>query len=382
MMPRPGAPASGRGQFHLSPRRGAAFVAAWPLPPALSPDPMTLPPPSDPGEPPPLPEPNAAPEPAAGTIAGFWRRLGAFCVDSALLGVGGMIIGAAAFDRLAQLGRSGRWIGFVIAAVYFGIGNSALGGGQTPGKRLLHIAVVDRTGAPIGLGRAFIRYVVLVTPFFLNGLSPARVSWTAPSTLLLALAVPVLGFAIIYLAIFNRRTRQSVHDLVVGTYVVRQPVAGTVAAPPVWRVHFAVIGAFVVAGFAGTYVASIRVGGLLAQLVDVRRAILATGKVHDAGVFAGKAVAWQNGVTTHTRYILVTALVKQRPIDEQVVAAQFAAVLLAKDPAAAGEDVIQVNLVYGYDIGIARASITRQVRHTPAEWAALAGTNPGPGLTI
>lgn len=34
--------------------------------------------------------------------------------------------------------------------------------------------------------------------------------------------------------------------------------------------------------------------------------------------------------------------------------------------------LVQVSVLYGYDLGIARGSITKVVRHTPAEWATLA----------
>jgi uncharacterized RDD family membrane protein YckC len=86
---------------------------------------------------------------AKAVISGFWRRLLAFIFDGVLLGLVGVILGLLLFDSLARLGGWGRLIGFCHALVYFGVLNSAIGGGQTIGKRIMKIQVVDRTGHPM-----------------------------------------------------------------------------------------------------------------------------------------------------------------------------------------------------------------------------------------
>ena len=53
------------------------------------------------------------------------------------------------FDRLAALGSLGRLIGGAIALAYFALMNSELGGGQTFGKRLVKIRVVQANGTPV-----------------------------------------------------------------------------------------------------------------------------------------------------------------------------------------------------------------------------------------
>ncbi len=82
--------------------------------------------------------------------------------------------------------------------------------------------VVDANDQLLSLPRSLLRYAVLGIPFFANNLP---VSPTAVMSTLLGylLALVVFGgmFATTYLYIFNRRTRQSLHDLVVGSYVER-----------------------------------------------------------------------------------------------------------------------------------------------------------------
>lgn len=102
-------------------------------------------------------------------FCGFWRRLFAFIVDSLILGIFGLIIGTMFFDFFAEIGVLGLLFGFSIALLYFGIQNSSICGGQTIGKRLLKIRVVDKENETISLQRSFVRFMILGPPYFLNG---------------------------------------------------------------------------------------------------------------------------------------------------------------------------------------------------------------------
>ena len=68
-------------------------------------------------------------------ISGFWRRVGAFLIDSVILGVVGLVLGLFFSQQFVELGDWGRAIGFPIAAIYFAILNSRIGNGQTIGDR-------------------------------------------------------------------------------------------------------------------------------------------------------------------------------------------------------------------------------------------------------
>ena len=154
------------------------------------------PPPLPPGSQPPqyIPPPTSFAPPAAGYPApvygqastaygGFWIRLVARIVDGIILGVplavlffifvlvgGGIVSTTNSTDQNAQaavgFGIIGVWllialvatIGSVLYYVYFW-GTS----GSTLGMRLFRLRVVDaNTGGPIGMGRAFIRYLITI----------------------------------------------------------------------------------------------------------------------------------------------------------------------------------------------------------------------------
>ena len=116
----------------------------------------------------------------------------------------------------------------MVALAYHSSLNSVLGGGQTIGKRAMKLRVVGKDGAPIPFPRALLRAAVPVIPWSVSSYP----TWLAEHplagpALMSVLLVFGLGDGLIFLA--NRRTRQSLHDLLCGTYVVRadyhQPIA-------------------------------------------------------------------------------------------------------------------------------------------------------------
>lgn len=129
-------------------------------------------------------------------IAGFWRRIAAFLLDALILFLIGKVIGVLFYSVLVHIDGPARLIGFAVALAYFGIFNSHIGEGQTPGNRLLGICVVDAQGEPLSLPRALARCAVLGAPFFLNRLPLADLPSPMVSVLQ-ALVVFGGGFAIV-----------------------------------------------------------------------------------------------------------------------------------------------------------------------------------------
>ena len=82
-------------------------------------------------------------------ISGFWRRILSFIIDAVIISLVGFAIGMVFFDALASLGGWGRLLGFVVALIYYGLLNSSLGKGQTIGKRIARLEVVNKQGENI-----------------------------------------------------------------------------------------------------------------------------------------------------------------------------------------------------------------------------------------
>ncbi|MEW9798500.1 RDD family protein [Alteromonas sp. CYL-A6] len=303
-------------------------------------------------------------------LAGFWRRVGAFILDLLVLAGAGLVLGFALGDVFADMGNWAKLIGFVIFLAYFGLANSHTGNGQTFGKKVLKIQVVDKHNATIPVSRAVGRASVIAVPYFLNGLQVPNL----PDAMGNVLSVIVFGglLSIFYLAAFNRRTRQSLHDIVSGTYVVNvgtQPV--TLQA--VWKPHFAVVGALLVASlFAPALIMNMVPSsaiGSLDQLSATQQRVNQFTAIRYSGVTDGSTTvsSVSNGTNT-THYIRVEAYpYNKQDVQNQTLAERIALMVFDSVDAAVERDVILVQLIHGYDIGIASSWVSHQFSFSPTQ---------------
>ncbi|MHC4169711.1 MAG: RDD family protein [Planctomycetota bacterium] len=315
-------------------------------------------------------------------ISGFWRRLLASIIDGLLLGLAGMVCGLFLFDQFAALGGWGRLMGFFVALTYFGVLNSAIGAGQTIGKRAMKIEVVNRAGRHISLGRSLLRYVILATPYFLNGVLIPPGVVMSPIGSVIGFIVFGFGGAILYLYVFNRRTRQSLHDLVVGSYVTRTLPPGEVVGS-VWQPHMAVVGIWFLAIVALTVnPAGLRRKGSLPELDNVQSAIQAAYQVRHAGVYVGNRWRIGDRTRTATTYFGADVLWRHKPPDKEAAARLVASIILDEYPEVMDKDVLTVKVSYGYDIGIARLWKSYTSTHRPSEWQQMVSGTPSDGESM
>jgi uncharacterized RDD family membrane protein YckC len=169
-------------------------------------------------------------------IAGFWHRVVAFSLDVFMIAIPLIILGFAFRDLAFSLGPWGRIVGFGIIFLYWGYYNSEHKAGQTIGKRVMKIAVVDSNGSYLPMSKSMPRAFVLVLIGLLN-------RWEVRLLLKPVLAIIATtiifggGLALLYGLIFNRKTRQGIHDLIVGSYVVMSPPNPDSAAPKTPLMH-------------------------------------------------------------------------------------------------------------------------------------------------
>jgi Predicted membrane protein/domain len=88
-------------------------------------------------------------------ITGFWRRLLPLLIDIIALVMIGLSLCLFLWKPLMALGAGGRWVGFAISLLYFGLFNSRLYHGQTPGKMLMRIRVPMRTDVRLRCGARY-----------------------------------------------------------------------------------------------------------------------------------------------------------------------------------------------------------------------------------
>jgi uncharacterized RDD family membrane protein YckC len=296
--------------------------------------------------------------------AGVWARIGAFVVDSLVVGAVAYAIGAVAFDAMVRLGLYARLIGLALAVTYFGVLGSRIGGGRTLGKRLLKLRVEDLEGQGLPLGRALVRAFVLSLPFVVNGFS-ARASGGIATYLAADVAITALfglGLAQLYLLIFNRPSRRLVHDLLVGSVVLRAGSASVedVAPTPTLhrRVAFGIIATVFAILTATTFYFAQRLSAPLAGMTSSMTAVEAIPEVRNAAVSDNTTVmatANSGRTTTHTR--VVSVQLNAWPKDPEDEAQRIGAAALAADRPAPGWRMV-VALNYGFSMGFASGSRT------------------------
>lgn len=302
-------------------------------------------------------------------IGGFWRRLGAFVLDMIVLGILGQILGYFFFDQLAAMGAWGRLFGWTISVSYFGTMNSRLGSGQTLGKRLLDIVVVDDTGSLISVQKSLFRSALLFTPMFLNG--AAIPTDKIPTFFNYMLGFVIFGgiAVIFYLFVFNRRTRQNIHDLAVQTYVIKKSVTQIPVKKRIWTVHYAICGLLCVI----VLVLSHLLMGLSKSetrkgIFEARSEIVRETEIENVSLMVGRTSFVSKDKRTDQTYAFSQVVVSKKPVEPEAFMTKVATIILHSYPPALKKDFIRVVVTYGFDIGIAKRHSSYSGVYSPAQW--------------
>ena len=301
-------------------------------------------------------------------IAGFWKRLGAFVIDSIILGIVGYILGVFFSSWFIEIGAWGRLLGFTIALLYFGLLNSKIFDGQTLGKKVFEIKVVDSNNKTIGVLKSFARYAILGTPFFLKGAQLPDEFIFSLSIYLLTFLVFGGMFAIVYLYIFNRKTRQSLHDIIVGTYVVNID-RDKKDIQTLWKPHLVIVGIlFLASALIPVYTSSLIKEKPLKELQNARAEILKFDAVANARIMYG----WRSFTSsTHgkneTTYVQGQIFLKNGELSNKNLAFKIAKIIAKNYTDTVKKDNVYIIFTSGYDIGIASQWKSRIYRFKPSE---------------
>ena len=322
---------------------------------------------------------TARPTAMSPATAPLWKRAVAFFLDCILLTVVGMCLGFLLFDTLAGMGLWGAAIGFAAAMIYFGVCDSNIRNGQTVGKIAMRLRVVSRNGAPQTLGQAFLRSAILLLPYFLIGI-PFDLQAHLGSSMVLSVLIFGTAFGLAYLILFNRATRQSLHDLAVGAYVVRADDRSATGAPThrqLGRGHVVAVALlFVLAGVLPLMGAQLTRKEPFASLLALQNLLAAEPGVVRVNVTDGVKNDAKDAAAA--RSLSIQVALKSKALFNEACADKIAGIALDNHAAAAGKDAIAITLSYGYDIGIASAQTSLNFSHSPAQWRQRLGLNAAP----
>jgi uncharacterized RDD family membrane protein YckC len=303
-------------------------------------------------------ENNAAAPVGLGWVAGFWVRVFSDLVDAIVLGVFGFLLSLPLRGVFERLGERGVFIGLAISLAYSGVLQSAIGRGQTLGKRLLGLRVVKLDGSYLTLDRSLVRYVLVSFPVYQTAVAYAlvtvlpflRLQWVES----LASGLGVAFFLGCFLVIPFHPLKRGLHDIVTGSVVVRNGAldpAFVAAKNDPRRDRRILIGGALVAVLAG--VAGIGLSSKARFSVEAPATMRAASELGMANVGVMDATILRPDGAPH---VLVVSGFLPRPSQGAApdwnAAAKRLASALREDVPGDDVDATSVILRTGYNIGI------------------------------
>lgn len=321
----------------------------------------------------------ASPSPQPRRIGALWRRLLAFVIDLIILWIIGSVVALPFSDALVTLGAGGRLIGFFIALLYFAIPESSIGSGASIGKRLLLLQVVHVDGSTLTLEESLIRYTVFAVPAFLDGQVLPIPHAPFKVTILIGIFTICISCITQYLILFNRNTRQGLHDLSVKCFVAEVAKRGAVVAKPIWKGHWIIACALFVILGPGlcAIVVQLMHWGPFEQLLEDRRIVQQLDGVQSVSV----TVATEHNGSTGKSATLLNILIRCdcEPSTQEGLADEAVKLLVTSDPNFQKYAAVRVFISRGYDIGIAWSMALQRFSDTPSGWnERLFGTSTAP----
>ena len=295
---------------------------------------------------------------AGQSVAGFWQRFFAFVIDGIVVTIACFTLAEVFHNFFLESPITAKLAGFAITFAYFAIFGSEFVNGQTLGMMALRLRIVARDGSSVSILRSSLRYLVLLVPFLLSSDAlPPRVPASIANLYEGVLAI--VAFAIVYFAIFNRKTGQSLHDLVTGSFVVDSPGAGPVHAERFWRPHWVFIAGLLTLG-SGLAVIVPRASSTFSELTAIQKSVQAKTGLRSVNV-AAKFSGGRSGLE-------IDGECDQISSDPGKAATVIAAAALATDNEAEERDYVAIGCVRTVSVGFFKSTNRQSFVHTPQEW--------------
>lgn len=300
-------------------------------------------------------------------LSKFWSRVWALLIDSLILGIFGYILGSVFENFLISLREEAKLIGWFISLAYFSILNSKLNNGQTIGKKIMKIQVTDIEGRTVSLKTSFIRSLILTAPFFLNGFKITGSETFSVVNIIQSMIIFTLGLGIMVFYIFNKETRQSLHDIVAKTYVVQDHRNNTVTMmPQPKKLPFYITGALLLLVII-TSVYSYSSNSEIKKLLPVYEKVSQQDHVSRASIS-------MNHFSRNKQHVYTISIKTDKKqqydghMENDPVIKEAVETFLNSKVYDSDQDVLNVVIGSGFDIGIARQNYSYNVFKPIFKW--------------
>lgn len=299
-------------------------------------------------------------------ICNFWIRILSAAIDGIIVTIPANVFAFIFRFQLSKMGGWERLVGFAIVLTYYGILNSYLTKGQTIGKKITRIRVVDQNGKNISIRKSLLRVAILTIPFFLNGAKIPASILVSPLGIIVNLLLFGGGISIAYFYIFNKATRQSLHDIICKTYVVRASINCEEKLKPIAKIHYIIVGVIIICIFVVSILMLTIVPkrAEFSQLISLQKQLSEIHNIYYAGVFVGKTF----GPEREKQYVKAIVYWRGEFHSPEVAERKVARVILDNYPNIEEKDYIAIFVIYGYDIGLCQFTWTRKNWLSPQQW--------------
>lgn len=310
----------------------------------------------------------------------FWRRLLATVIDWMIIGLVGIIIGFVFHSLLAQLGSYGFLVGILISSLYFGMMNNKKYGGQTFGKKICKLKVVDSNQELLTFKQSISRFLILIAPLILYWVGKFDLSLPYEIIVVLYIMMIILCIMTPLLIIANRPSRQGLHDLCIRTFVMNTD------AYPKQNLsklrNYSLINFYITTIALAIVLTLIKLQftpseELISDLRPLKSKIDNLPLVVESGIARSTTTTYVDNQADKTIEFIRLSIILDKNILIDNNIQDFSKIKLVKDAVRIvlnnyqdfyKLDYIQVNLIYGFDIGIASSHINRHYANSIDEW--------------
>jgi len=296
-------------------------------------------------------------------------RLFAVLLDLLVLLIVGIPVGCLLLPLLAPAFGAGNLIGYGILVLYGGVMNSRLCDGATLGKSWLGIRVVGKDAKPIPLARSLLRTAIVSAPFLLfqqpgisahawKSINLSLMIWYIAMLSLLGTSVYCLG---------NKTTRQGLHDLIAGSYVVMRQGPVRVMRYTIPRATHIT---FVILASINLFFVSPFIIASMNNSLDMNRSFYKEFFADNPDIESIVMQHWtaypKNGQPR--RFLSLDIVLTREPASYNYRANEIAALLLKQMPEYANADELAVVLRYGFNLGVCNCGAGYRGIRTRESW--------------
>lgn len=295
------------------------------------------------------------------------RRFIAFFVDMLIISIIGYL-SCFLFDSFyMRLGNYGKIIGATLVLIYFGIFDSKIGNGQTIGKKLFKIKVVNRKSECISILQSIERTSWIFLLVLLNGLSFSNSKYI-PLVIIFGTIFFSIGILEIYFFICNKKTLQSFHDLFSDTFVILKKSEGEIEyknnKKAVYCSVFIPICILIIAICINVFAKKSSFGEMINIIDDVQKDL----PLHQTTIQRSITTTKSKSNTTQVSYVLVNTFKNNKKDNDKDIAIQIAKKVFDSDFVFKEDEIFSVVVNSGYDIGIASQNNSQRFNGTINQW--------------